>query len=89
MAAEEGEPGRAVAADPEPEAPARRLSRAGQGPQEGHRKGQNQPFTTVIPKFNYSGISRCQRTYKCAWAPYGTVPIPLYKTELILLNNIL
>ncbi len=43
MAAEEGEPGRAVAADPEPEAPARRLSRAGQGPQEGHRQGQNQP----------------------------------------------
>jgi hypothetical protein len=44
VAAEEGEPGRAVAADPEPEAPARRLSRAGQGPQEGHRQGQNQPF---------------------------------------------
>ncbi len=44
MAAEEGEPGRAVAADPEPEAPARRLPRAGQGPQEGHRQGQNQLF---------------------------------------------
>ncbi len=44
MAAEEGEPWRAVAADPEPEAPARRLSRAGQGSQEGYRQGQNQPF---------------------------------------------
>ncbi len=52
MAAEEGEPGRAVAADPEPEAPARRLSRAGQGPQEGHRQGQNQPFPVFRIRFH-------------------------------------
>jgi hypothetical protein len=44
VAAEEGEPGRAVAADPEPEAPARRLSRACQGPQEGHRQGRTNLF---------------------------------------------
>ncbi len=44
MAAEEGEPGRAVAADPEPEALARRLSRARQGPQEGHRQGRTNLF---------------------------------------------
>ncbi|MBX9837830.1 MAG: hypothetical protein K2X69_05865 [Silvanigrellaceae bacterium] len=41
MAAEEGEPGRAAAAHPEPEAPPRRLSRARQGPQEDHRQGWN------------------------------------------------
>ncbi len=52
MAAEEGEPGRAVAADPEPEAPARRLSRARQGPQEGHRQGQNQPFPVFRIRIN-------------------------------------